>query len=89
MPQFYLSLLKERLDIPLEGQETFIIKLRFCGVQGFYEYIDRASVLDYLKQFLNHEDPNLRAKACSALGNMCRNSSYFYDSLVSIQLRFL
>lgn len=55
----------------------------FCGVQGFYEYINRASVLEFLKDFLTHEDPNVRAKACSALGNMCRHNSYFYSSLVS------
>ncbi|XP_075652832.1 serine/threonine-protein kinase TIO [Castanea sativa] len=49
--------------------------------KGFYEYINRASVLDFLKDFLTHEDPNVRAKACSALGNMCRHNSYFYSSL--------
>lgn len=38
--------------------------------------------MDFLKEFLAHEDPNIRAKACSALGNMCRHSSYFYGSLV-------
>ncbi|KAL0340841.1 UNVERIFIED_CONTAM: Serine/threonine-protein kinase TIO [Sesamum radiatum] len=31
--------------------------------------------------FLTHEDPNLRAKTCSAIGNMCRHSSYFYNLL--------
>ncbi|XP_050291316.1 serine/threonine-protein kinase TIO isoform X3 [Quercus robur] len=49
--------------------------------KGFYEYINRASVLEFLKDFLTHEDPNVRAKACSALGNMCRHNSYFYSSL--------
>lgn len=56
----------------------------FYCVQGFYEYIKGASVLEFLKDFLLHEDPNMRAKACSALGNMCRHSAYFYSSLVSI-----
>lgn len=56
----------------------------FYGVQGFYEYIKGASILEFLKDFLSHEDPNMRAKACSALGNMCRHSAYFYSSLVSI-----
>ncbi|XP_038725728.1 serine/threonine-protein kinase TIO isoform X2 [Tripterygium wilfordii] len=49
--------------------------------KGFYEVINGASVLEFLKDFLTHEDPNIRAKACSALGNMCRHSSYFYSSL--------
>lgn len=41
-------------------------------------------MLEFLKDFLTHEDPNVRAKACSVLGNMCRHSSYFYSSLVSL-----
>ncbi|KAK3213413.1 hypothetical protein Dsin_018119 [Dipteronia sinensis] len=49
--------------------------------KGFYEYINGASMLEFFKDFLTHEDPNLRAKACSALGNMCRHNSYFYDLL--------
>lgn len=56
----------------------------FSDVQGFYEYIKGASILEFLKGFLSHEDPNMRAKACSALGNMCRHSAYFYSSLVSM-----
>ncbi|KAL7230228.1 hypothetical protein ACSBR2_008690 [Camellia fascicularis] len=47
----------------------------------FYEYINGADMLEFLKDFLTHEDPNVRAKTCSAIGNMCRHSSYFYSSL--------
>ncbi|KAF1899134.1 hypothetical protein Lal_00019256 [Lupinus albus] len=54
--------------------------------KGFYEYIKGASILEFLKSFLSHEDPNLRAKACSALGNMCRHSAYFYISLEKHQI---
>ncbi|CAJ1967824.1 unnamed protein product [Sphenostylis stenocarpa] len=54
--------------------------------KGFYEYIKGASVLEFLKDFLSHEDPNMRAKACSALGNMCRHSAYFYSSLARHQI---
>ncbi|XVF75639.1 hypothetical protein PTKIN_Ptkin13bG0203400 [Pterospermum kingtungense] len=49
--------------------------------EAFYEVIDGASILDALLGFLTHEDPNVRAKACNAIGNMCRHSAYFYDSL--------
>lgn len=49
--------------------------------EGFYEHINGASILEFLKKFLTHEDPNMRAKTCSAVGNMCRHSSYFYGSL--------
>ncbi|KVH88567.1 Armadillo-like helical [Cynara cardunculus var. scolymus] len=50
----------------------------------FYEHINGANILEFLKEFLTHEDPNVRAKACSAIGNMCRHSSYFYGLLASI-----
>lgn len=56
-------------------------------MQGFYEFINGALILDTLRDFLSHEDPNVRAKACNALGNMCRHSAYFYDSLVSTKQR--
>ncbi|KAG8649975.1 serine/threonine-protein kinase TIO [Manihot esculenta] len=54
--------------------------------KGFYDHINAASILEFLKEFLVHEDPNVRAKACSALGNMCRHSSYFYGSLATHQI---
>ncbi|QCE05522.1 fused [Vigna unguiculata] len=54
--------------------------------KAFYEYIKGATILEFLKDFLSHEDPNVRAKACSALGNMCRHSAYFYSSLARHQI---
>ncbi|KAF0888002.1 hypothetical protein E2562_006918 [Oryza meyeriana var. granulata] len=47
----------------------------------FYKPIDEAGIVGYLKNFLSNEDPDLRAKACSAIGNMCRYNPYFYSSL--------
>lgn len=70
--------------ILLVGEETIYIIFTFF-IQGFYEYINEASVLEYLRGFLTHEDPNVRSKTCSAVGNMCRHSSYFYASLVSFE----
>ncbi|KAL7148444.1 hypothetical protein ABFS83_06G179000 [Erythranthe nasuta] len=52
----------------------------------FYEYIDAANILEDLKNFLTHEDPNFRAKTCSAIGNMCRHGSYFYNLLARHQI---
>ncbi|GLT75347.1 hypothetical protein SLA2020_470780 [Shorea laevis] len=49
--------------------------------KGFYEFINGASILESLRDFLAHEDPNVRAKTCNALGNMSRHSSYFYNLL--------
>lgn len=57
--------------------------LLLSTIQAFYKYIGEASVLQPLKEFLTHSDQNIRAKACSALGNMCRHNGYFYSSLVS------
>ncbi|XP_034210110.1 serine/threonine-protein kinase TIO-like isoform X4 [Prunus dulcis] len=54
--------------------------------EGFYGCINGASVLEFFKEFLTHEDPNVRSKACSALGNMCRHSSYFYSALARHQI---
>ncbi|GAB4826409.1 hypothetical protein Ancab_009274 [Ancistrocladus abbreviatus] len=49
----------------------------------FYECIHKANILPLLKEFLTHDDPNVRAKACSAIGNMCRHSCYFYELLAA------
>ncbi|VAH26126.1 unnamed protein product [Triticum turgidum subsp. durum] len=46
--------------------------------KDFYEPINKAGMVEYLKNFLSNEDPDIRAKACSAIGNMCRHSPYFY-----------
>ncbi|XP_039047016.1 serine/threonine-protein kinase TIO-like [Hibiscus syriacus] len=54
--------------------------------KGFYEFINGALILDTLRDFLAHEDANVRAKACNALGNMCRHSAYFYESLARHQI---
>lgn len=47
--------------------------------KDFYEPIDKAGMVEFLKNFLSDEDPDIRAKACSAIGNMCRHSPYFYS----------
>nr|XP_010938300.1 serine/threonine-protein kinase TIO [Elaeis guineensis] len=49
--------------------------------KDFYEPIDKAGLLEFLKDFLINADADIRAKACSAIGNMCRHSPYFYISL--------
>ncbi|KAJ1255884.1 hypothetical protein BS78_K140200 [Paspalum vaginatum] len=51
--------------------------------KDFYVPIDKAGLVGFLKNFLSNGDPDIRAKACSAIGNMCRHSSYFYSSLAA------
>ncbi|KAJ0789510.1 putative protein kinase ULK-Fused family [Helianthus annuus] len=50
-----------------------------CLNKDFYKYIDGSNILELLKGFLTHEDPDIRTNACRALGSMCRHNSYFYD----------
>ncbi|XP_071704139.1 serine/threonine-protein kinase TIO-like [Rutidosis leptorrhynchoides] len=49
--------------------------------QEFYKPIEGADILQQLKAFLTHEDPNVRAWTLSAIGEMCKHSSYFYSLL--------
>ena len=35
---------------------------------------------------MSHSDPEIRAKVCNLLGNMCRHSGYFYKSLAANSL---
>ncbi|KAK1407837.1 hypothetical protein QVD17_39464 [Tagetes erecta] len=49
--------------------------------KDFYKHIHGANILELLKGFLTHEEPDIRAQACSAIGSMCRHNSYFYRLL--------
>ncbi|KAF3341059.1 Serine/threonine-protein kinase TIO [Carex littledalei] len=49
--------------------------------KDFYEFIENAGLLEYLKEYLSSEDQEVRAKSCSAIGNMCRHNSFFYEPL--------
>ncbi|CAN6213297.1 unnamed protein product [Urochloa humidicola] len=92
-----LHLLKEGLLNPsrvaasLEGPTAKDTLLDFLMIisdlarmsKDFYEPIYKAGLVGFLKKFLSNEDPDIRAKACSAIGNMCRHNSYFYSSLAA------
>ncbi|KAF8660732.1 hypothetical protein HU200_057474 [Digitaria exilis] len=92
-----LQLLKEGLLDPsrvaglLEGPIAKEALLDFLMIvsdlarmsKDFYVPIDKAGLIGFLKNFLSNEDPDIRAKACSAIGNMCRHSSYFYSPLAA------
>lgn len=54
--------------------------------KDFYESIDKACLLGYLKDYLCSDDADLRSKACSAIGNMCRHSEHFYKSLAAHEI---
>ncbi|KAJ0577416.1 putative protein kinase ULK-Fused family [Helianthus annuus] len=60
-----------------------------CLNKDFYKYIDGSNILELLKGFLIHDDPDIRTNACRALGSMCRHNSYFYDLYVCINYYLL
>uniref|UniRef100_A0A251UQD2 non-specific serine/threonine protein kinase n=1 Tax=Helianthus annuus TaxID=4232 RepID=A0A251UQD2_HELAN len=60
-----------------------------CLNKDFYKYIHGSNILELLKGFLTHEDPDIRTNACRALGSMCRHNSYFYDLYVCINYYLL
>ena len=62
--------------------ESFSTTHEVVKFQDFYEAIDKTYLLEFLREFLTHEEADVRSKTCSAIGNMCRYSSYFYNSLV-------
>eukprot|EP00756_Hemistasia_phaeocysticola_P032098 Hpha_TRINITY_DN16393_c2_g3::TRINITY_DN16393_c2_g3_i1::g.60102::m.60102/K06228/FU; fused len=46
-----------------------------------YDAIHRADPYQLLTGLVEHQDAGIRAKVCNLLGNMCRHSSFFYESL--------
>ena len=44
-----------------------------------YPAIKRADAVGLVAPLLSHRDAGVRARACNALGNMCRHSGFFYD----------
>eukprot|EP00755_Sulcionema_specki_P010988 Sspe_Gene.47904::Locus_24661_Transcript_1_1_Confidence_1.000_Length_3507::g.47904::m.47904/K06228/FU; fused len=49
--------------------------------QENYESIHRSNFYPQVVELINHDDPNVRAKVCNMLGNLCRHSAVFYDHL--------
>ncbi len=46
-----------------------------------YEAIHHANAYTAFYKLLSHEEPNIRAKMCNLVGNMCKHSVYFYAEL--------
>ena len=49
--------------------------------QDNYSAIQKSDIHLLLKALIDHTDPNVRAKVCNLLGNLCRHSSAFYEPL--------
>ncbi|KAG5505238.1 hypothetical protein JIQ42_07445 [Leishmania sp. Namibia] len=47
----------------------------------FYESIHRANLYDYVAALLQHSEKDLRGKACTLIGNLCKHSDFFFESL--------
>ena len=52
----------------------------------YYEAIDKADIYGGLSNLIGHEDPNIRAKVCNLIGNLCRHTGFFYDKLLRLGL---
>ncbi|WOL04028.1 serine/threonine-protein kinase TIO isoform X1 [Canna indica] len=72
-------------SIPEEAMLDFLMIVSDLArmSKDFYEPIGKAGLLEFLKELLSSDCADLRAKACSAIGNMCRHSPYFYNSLAT------
>ncbi len=46
-----------------------------------YEKLHQADLYAVWYRLLEHPDPNVRAKMCNLLGNLCKHSAYFYTPL--------
>ena len=49
----------------------------------FYKPIHQANMYTELKNLIEHDDPNVRAKVCNLLGNLWRHTGFFYDKLLA------
>ena len=49
----------------------------------YYEPIHNINIYKDLGVLIQHEqDPTIQAKVCNLIGNLCRHSDYFYQSLL-------
>nr|XP_009389610.1 PREDICTED: serine/threonine-protein kinase TIO isoform X1 [Musa acuminata subsp. malaccensis]XP_009389612.1 PREDICTED: serine/threonine-protein kinase TIO isoform X1 [Musa acuminata subsp. malaccensis]XP_018677858.1 PREDICTED: serine/threonine-protein kinase TIO isoform X1 [Musa acuminata subsp. malaccensis] len=73
------------VSIPKEAMLDFLMIISDLArmSKDFYEPISKAGMLEFLKDFISSDCADVRAKACSAIGNMCRHSPYFYSSLAT------
>ena len=50
-----------------------------------YPLIDEADVIERITNLLDHHDPNVRARACNAIGNVCRHDDFFYEEFRDVK----
>ena len=51
-----------------------------------YPAISKLNILYILKSLIDNCDSTIKSRACNLLGNMCRHSDYFYDSIKNANL---
>ncbi|KAK7199038.1 mitogen-activated protein kinase kinase 2 [Novymonas esmeraldas] len=47
----------------------------------FYEPIHKAGLYDCMAALLQHSEKDLRGKTCTLIGNLCKHSDFFFESL--------
>jgi fused-like protein len=46
-----------------------------------YQHMNTPQMYNAWKELLTHKDPNITAKMCNLIGNLCRHSAFFYGEL--------
>eukprot|EP01062_Namystynia_karyoxenos_P057934 TRINITY_DN4916_c0_g1_i1.p1 TRINITY_DN4916_c0_g1~~TRINITY_DN4916_c0_g1_i1.p1 ORF type:complete len:1200 (+),score=403.66 TRINITY_DN4916_c0_g1_i1:84-3683(+) len=80
-PERIQRLLHPEGPVPLLTDALNIVSQLARLSQENYATIHRADLYNQIGALIEHADPNIRAKVCNLLGNMCRHSALFYEHL--------
>lgn len=47
--------------------------------------IDEANIIKIITRLLDHPDASVRARACNAIGSVCRHDDYFYEEFLEVK----
>lgn len=63
--------------------DTLLILSNLARVsRDHYAPLESSQTLRFLSPLIRHKDAAVRARVCNLVGNMCRHSDFFYQSLV-------
>lgn len=74
-------LFSERNAIGVVVDALLIISQLARATSENYEKLHQADLYPVFYRLMQHPEPNVRAKTCNLLGNLCKHSAYFYTPL--------
>ena len=80
-PNRLMHILKPNNSAPILVDGLLILSQLARVSRDYYEGIAKADVYSNIRKLLYHKNKSIRARSCNLVGNMCRHSSYFYNSL--------